>query len=106
MFHVEPINFPVNRALSIIEGKWRPQVYCALESGPKRFSELEREIPEISRKVLTDQLRELEDMGMVKRTSFPGKVLHVEYELTKEAMSLQPTMKSLCTWGENNCEDK
>lgn len=103
---MEPTAFPVNRALSIIGGKWRPQVYCALESGPKRFSELEREIPEITRKVLTDQLRELEDLGMVKRTSYPGKILHVEYELTGEALTLQPTMKSLCKWGENNCEDK
>lgn len=67
---MKPTNFPVNRALFIIGGKWRPQVYCALESGPKRFSELEREIPEISRKILTDQLRELEDLGMVGALPF------------------------------------
>ncbi|MGD6834219.1 winged helix-turn-helix transcriptional regulator [Sutcliffiella halmapala] len=62
-------------------------------------------MPEISRKVLTDQLRELEDLSMVKRTSIPGKVLHVEYQLTEEALTLQPTMKSLCKWGVNNCEN-
>ncbi|ART78376.1 winged helix-turn-helix transcriptional regulator [Sutcliffiella horikoshii] len=103
---MEPTEFPVNRALNVIGGKWRPQVYCALETGPKRFSELEREIPEINRKVLTDQLRELEQLGMVKRTEFPGKVLHVEYELTEEALTLQPTMKSLCKWGTGECEEE
>lgn len=52
--------FPVNKALDIIGGKWRPQVYCTLENGPRRFSEIQRAIPDVSRKVLTDQLRELE----------------------------------------------
>lgn len=103
---MEPTEFPVNRALNVIGGKWRPQVYCALENGPKRFSELEREIPEINRKVLTDQLRELEQLGMVKRTEYPGKVLHVEYELTEDAFTLQPTMKSLCKWGTGECGEK
>jgi DNA-binding HxlR family transcriptional regulator len=98
---VKPEFFPVNRALTIIGGKWRPQVYCALEKGPKRFSELERAIPEVNRKVLTDQLRELGSLGMIKRTEYSGKTLHVEYELTKEAYTLQPTMKQLCSWGKN-----
>lgn len=103
---MKPTEFPVNRVLNVIGGKWRPQVYCALENGPKRFSELEREISEINRKVLTDQLRELEQLGMVTRTEYPGKVLHVEYELTDEAFTLQPMMKSLCKWGTGSCEGK
>ncbi|MBM7648483.1 DNA-binding HxlR family transcriptional regulator [Bacillus ectoiniformans] len=98
---MKPNQFPVNRALTVIGGKWRPQVYCTLESGPKRFSEIERAIPEINRKVLTDQLRELEQLGMVKRTEYDSKVPHVEYELTEEAYTLQPTMKCLCEWGEH-----
>ncbi|VWX36837.1 winged helix-turn-helix transcriptional regulator [Exiguobacterium oxidotolerans] len=92
--------FPVNRALEIIGGKWRPQLYCTLEDGPKRFLELHRSIPGISRKVLTDQLKELERLGMVERIEFDEAVLHVEYRLTDAAFTLQPAMKGLCAWGE------
>lgn len=92
--------FPVNRALEIIGGKWCPQLYCTLEDGPKRFLELHRSIPGISRKVLTDQLKELERLGMVERIEFDEAVLHVEYRLTDAAFTLQPAMKGLCAWGE------
>jgi len=94
--------FPVNRALAIIGGKWRPQLYCTLENGPKRFLELQRAIPGISRKVLTDQLKELERLGMIKRIEYDEAVLHVEYKLTEAAFTLQPAMKGLCAWGEGN----
>ncbi|OGX79465.1 transcriptional regulator [Exiguobacterium sp. SH3S2] len=97
--------FPVNKALDIIGGKWRPQVYCTLETGPRRFSEIQRAIPDVSRKVLTDQLRELEQLGMVRRDDYStDKQLHVEYSLTEEAFSLQPAMKALCSWGETRDE--
>lgn len=97
--------FPVNKALDIIGGKWRPQVYCTLEDGPRRFSEIQRSIPDVSRKVLTDQLRELEQLGMVRRIDYSTeKQLHVEYSLTEEALSLQPAMKALCSWGETRDE--
>lgn len=97
--------FPVNKALDIIGGKWRPQVYCPLENGPRRFSEIQRAIPDVSRKVLTDQLRELEQLGMVRRIDYSTeKQLHVEYSLTEDALSLQPVMKALCSWGETHDE--
>lgn len=63
-------SFPVNRALESIGGKWRPQVYCTLQDGPLRFSDIQRAIPDVSRKVLTDQLRELEQLGMVRRVDY------------------------------------
>lgn len=95
--------FPVNHALDVIGGKWRPQVYCALENGPRRFSELQRDIPEISRKVLTDQLRQLEQLGMVRRVDrSTNKHLHVEYELTDDGFSLKPAVKALCAWGNDH----
>ncbi|WP_214883724.1 MULTISPECIES: helix-turn-helix domain-containing protein [unclassified Exiguobacterium] len=97
-------SFPVNRALEIIGGKWRPQVYCTLQDGPLRFSDIQRAIPEVSRKVLTDQLRELEQLGMVRRVDYSTeKQLHVEYSLTEGALGLQPAMNALCSWGE--CHD-
>ncbi|WP_214802403.1 helix-turn-helix domain-containing protein [Exiguobacterium sp. s194] len=97
--------FPVNKALDIIGGKWRPQVYCTLENGPRRFSEIQRAIPDVSRKVLTDQLRELEQLGMVRRIDYSTeKQLHVAYSLTDDALSLQPAMKALCSWGETHDE--
>ncbi|ACQ70355.1 transcriptional regulator, HxlR family [Exiguobacterium sp. AT1b] len=97
-------SFPVNRALEIIGGKWRPQVYCTLQDGPLRFSDIQRAIPDVSRKVLTDQLRELEQLGMVRRVDYSTeKHLHVEYSLTEDALGLQPAMNALCLWGE--CHD-
>jgi DNA-binding HxlR family transcriptional regulator len=66
---------------TLIHGKWRVHTLCAMRSGPIRLGELARMIPRASKKVLTQNLRELEAAGVVTRRDLSDEVLHIEYEL-------------------------
>ena len=90
------------RTLSIIEGKWKLVLLCHLGiKGTKRFSELKKLIPAITQKMLTNQLRELEDDGLVHREVYPVVPPKVEYSLTDKGKSLMPMIKILEEWGKN-----
>lgn len=91
---------PVDAAMSVIEGKWKPQILYLLFQGTKRFGELQRELPHITRQVLTAQLRELERDGVVHREVFAEVPPRVEYSLTKLGQSLEPVFMKVLDWGE------
>ena len=74
---------PVEVGLKLISGKWKPRIYYELLQQTRRFGELQRLIPDISKQVLTTQLRELEKSGLVQRKVFSTIPLKVEYSLTK-----------------------
>jgi DNA-binding HxlR family transcriptional regulator len=97
---------PVERALKVISGRWKPQILHWLFEGPRRFSELERRMPAISQKVLIQQLRELRAHGLVVRTAFPDTPPRVEYAVTPLAESLRPVMRSLCAWGRRHAKQQ
>ena len=80
----------------IIDGE---DYHCALDNTKRRFSELKEVIPDITDKMLSLQLRALEDDGLVKRTIFPEVPPRVEYELTKEGQSLLPVLEAMAAWG-------
>jgi DNA-binding HxlR family transcriptional regulator len=85
--------------LDLIGGKWKALVLWYLGENTLRFSELRRALPHITQKMLTQQLRELEDSGLVNRfiyTQIPPKV---EYSLTATGKSLLPILATLCQWG-------
>lgn len=87
-------------ALYVIGGKWKLKVIIALrESGVKRFNELQRNIPGISAKVLSYELKELELNGFLRRTVYDQTPVVVEYELTQYSASLSPVLKELVEWG-------
>ena len=87
-------------ALYVIGGKWKLKVIIALrESGVKRFNELQRNIPGISSKVLSYELKELELNGFLKRTVYDQTPVVVEYELTEYSASLGSVLKELVEWG-------
>lgn len=86
--------------VNIIGGKWKPILLHMLSSRPMRHGELRRNIPPISQKVLTQQLRELETDGIVARTIHPTVPPAVEYHLTPKGETLKPLLESLYTWGE------
>lgn len=87
-------------ALYVIGGKWKLKVIIALrESGVKRFNELQRNIPGISAKVLSYELKELELNGFLKRTVYDQTPVVVEYELTEYSASLSSVLKELVEWG-------
>ena len=87
--------------LDLIGGKWKSLILWHLGENTLRFSELRRTLPQVTQKMLTQQLRELEDCGLVKRfiyTQIPPKV---EYSLTDAGKSLLPILTMLCQWGLN-----
>jgi DNA-binding HxlR family transcriptional regulator len=91
---------PVEVTLEVIGGKWKPLIVWHLsEGGVRRFLELQRLIPGITRKMLTQHLRELERDGVVARQIFDEMPLRVEYSLTKYGQTLRPLMHVLCDWG-------
>ncbi|ANP56474.1 HxlR family transcriptional regulator [Streptomyces griseochromogenes] len=85
-------------------GKWSVQILVAAARGPLRFTELERGIEGISRRMLTLTLRNLERDGLVTRTVHPTVPPKVEYELTAVAHELHETLRRLTDWAESNRE--
>ncbi|SFE47705.1 DNA-binding transcriptional regulator, HxlR family [Lentibacillus persicus] len=89
--------------LSVISGKWKiTMIYHLGKDGIMRFSELKKLFPKITHKVLTTQLRELEEDGIVKRQVFPEVPPKVEYSLTELGSSLMPIIDSMYFWGKEN----
>jgi DNA-binding HxlR family transcriptional regulator len=86
-------------ATDIIGGKWKAYVLWSLKNGVKRNGELRRMIPSISQKMLTQQLRELEDVGIVKRIVYPEIPPKVEYQLSPDGEKLIPILEQLHDWG-------
>ncbi|MGG2129896.1 helix-turn-helix domain-containing protein [Bacillus sp. S2(2024)] len=92
---------PVEVGLHMISGKWKTQIIYELFQQTRRFGELHRLIPHVSRHVLTVQLRELEKSGIVQRTVFPSVPPKVEYALTDFGKSLEPILEQMIVVGEH-----
>lgn len=90
---------PVETTLSLINNKWQPLIWCAIYYGKKRFSEISKVLGHISTKVLTTNLREMEEKELITRTVFPEIPPRVEYELTELGLSLKPVLYSMVDWG-------
>jgi DNA-binding HxlR family transcriptional regulator len=90
----------VETALSLIGGRWKGVVLFWLLKGKKRFGELRKILSNCSQRMLTVQLRELEEDGLVTRTVFPEVPPRVEYELTEFGRTLEPVLISLKEWGD------
>lgn len=90
---------PVELAVDVIGGKWRPVILSHLKEGVHRYGELRRRLPDASEKMLTQRLRELEADGLVTRDDRGTVPPHVEYELTAEGLSLVPVLQALYDWG-------
>jgi len=90
---------PAERALKVISGRWKAVILYHLFAGPKRLSELSRLAPGVSQKVLIQQLREMEEHGLVRRRVFQQVPPRVDYSATALGLSLEPVIQSLCDWG-------
>lgn len=92
---------PVEVTLDLIGGRWKPLILWHLkERGVLRHGELRRLIPNITQKMLTQQLRQLEGDGLVRRTQHPEVPPRVEYSLTEYGMGLEEMLERFCEWGE------
>ncbi len=97
------MNCAIDATMSVIEGRWKGTIICMLyKNGTMRFSELQRAIGTITSRILTKQLKELEEDGMVRREAITEGKIRVEYSLTERGMSIIPVMKSMAEWGLRN----
>lgn len=91
---------------SICGDKWKFLMICYLFNGPRRFGELMYHLDTISQKVLSENLRELETLGIIERINYQEIPPHVEYSLTVTGQSLQPIFHDLIVWGLNYAQEQ
>ncbi|MET3549895.1 DNA-binding HxlR family transcriptional regulator [Paenibacillus favisporus] len=96
----QAFNIPIEATLEVIGGKWKTLILCHLTYGAKRTSELKKLTPGITQKMLTQQLRELEEDGVIIRTVYNQVPPKVVYELSELGQSLRPVIDVMCKWGE------
>jgi DNA-binding HxlR family transcriptional regulator len=100
-------SWPIEATLDVIGGKWKPLVIYQLKDGTLRFSQIMVKVqPRITQRMLTKELRELEQDGLVTRKVYPQVPPKVEYSLTEKAESLIPILDQLCDWGSENMGDE
>ena len=88
----------VEDAFTLIGKKWTGLLIHVLGDGPRRFSSILREISQLSPRILTQRLKELESEGLAKRTVIPSSPVQVEYRLTEKGRQLIPLMKGIAEW--------
>lgn len=97
------VNCAIDATMSVIEGRWKGTILCMLfKNGKMRFSELQKDIGEITSRILTKQLKELEEDGMLRREVDTSGKIKVEYSLTERGMSIMPVLYSMAEWGARN----
>lgn len=100
---IKPELCHVNNALGILTGKWKPIIlFHLLTKGTQRFSELKRSMPGVTQKMLTNQLRDLEEEDIVQRVVYPQVPPKVEYSITDYGKSLEPILRAMHDWGTNH----
>jgi DNA-binding HxlR family transcriptional regulator len=92
---------PVTKAMEVLGGKWKCMILWHLSREVMRFSELDQAIPSISKRMLTQQLRDLEQDGVVVRKVYAEVPPRVEYGLTPLGESLKPLLDAMCQWGKD-----
>ena len=94
--------YPARQVLRVIADTWTPIVLFCLKRGTRRFNELQRSIPDISRKMLTQTLRKLERRGLLDRLVHPVVPPHVDYTLTPVGTKFAEAVALLCAWAQKN----
>lgn len=93
---------PVQTTLQVIGGKWKPAILWNMDRGTIRFGELKRSLPGITQKMLTQQLRELEEDGIIWRKVYAEVPPRVEYGITEYGQTLRSTLHAMARWGEQH----
>jgi DNA-binding HxlR family transcriptional regulator len=91
---------PIEEVMQVLSGRWPTLLLYYLKDGTKRFSDLRRDNPTVSHRILTLELRKLEKAGIVQRTAHPGYPLRVDYDLTPVGLTLVPLIDALGGWWE------
>lgn len=93
---------PIGGTLEVIAGRWKSEILWHLNDGPMRFNALQRKVGQVSQKMLSQQLRELQRDGMVTRTQYEEIPPRVEYALTEFSKTLGPIFKMMVDWSAEN----
>ena len=93
---------PIEETMRVLSGRWPTLLLYYLKDGTKRFSDLQRDNPTLSHRMLALELRKLEKAGIVRRTAFSGYPLRVDYDLTASGHALVPLIDALGDWWEEN----
>lgn len=91
---------PIEEVMRVLSGRWPTLLLYYLKGGTKRFSDLKRDNPTVSHRMLALELRKLEQAGIVRRTDHPGYPRRVDYDLTAEGVRLVPLIDALSDWWE------
>lgn len=97
---------PVEAALGLIGGKWKAIVLYHLMSATLRFNEIRKRIPDVTQRMLTNQLRELEADGLIVRVVYAQVPPRVEYSLSARGRTLEPVLLALKVWGQQHAGQK
>ncbi len=90
---------PIEATLDLIDGKWKAIILYHLLDGTLRFGEMKKRLSKITQRMLTRQLRELEEVGLISRTVFAQVPPRVDYALTPRGRTLEPVIRALWAWG-------
>ena len=101
---IESYNCPVEAAMDVIGGKYKAQIVYELIGRTCRYNEIQKAIPQATPRMMSKQLKELEEDGVINRVLYPVVPPKTEYSLTEFGETLVPIVKSLCSWGEHYFE--
>ena len=104
--HTAYTNCPVEATLDIIGGKWKSIILFRVLEETRRFNELRRLVPNLTQRMLTNQLRELEQDGLIARKVFAQVPPKVEYSITGLGRTLEPVLLALTKWAEENMQPR
>lgn len=90
-------------AVELLGKKWTALLIRILLNGPKRFSEFKAQLPELSDRLLSERLKELEDAGVLRRVVYDTKPVRIQYQLTQKGRELEPVVASIQQWAERWC---
>ncbi len=100
----DPDCCPFTATWNVLGGKWKGLIWWRLSRGLGRFGDLQRSVPQIRKKVLVDQLRDLERDGIVRREVYAEVPWRVEYSLTEYGTTLAPVIETIVEWGAKHLE--
>lgn len=90
------------KAVDLLGKRWTGLIVRVLMGGPRRFKELQEQMPQVSARVLSKRLEELEDAGILQRKVYPERPVRVEYELTPKGEDLAPVVEAIQRWAEKH----
>jgi DNA-binding HxlR family transcriptional regulator len=96
----------IEAAMDVIGGKWKPHILWKIKDAPLRFGAIQEKLPAISQKMLTRQLRALENDRLVSRKEYPGMPPRVEYALTGRGQTVIPLLMSMKEWASEELADQ